>query len=350
MRRFSIVFGAFVTISIFVFVAVTTRQSDRSLPAEIIMMTALVPGCGNEIIETGEECDGTALAQATCQTKGFSSGVLSCTQSCTFNTTACVATTNGGGSGGIREMGAQVIFAGSAYPTSKVTLLKDSQLITTTIADDLAHFQVSVSGLSAGMYTFALYSEDSKGNRSAIRTFPVTLTKNVLNKIDSIFLAPTLSGDKTEVRRGDPIIFFGQSAPRAQVTLEVHSDQPYFVNVPAARDGVYFYTFDSAPLELGQHAAQSRSATGTIMSPQSTAYGFTVGTKNVYGSSTALGCPKKGDVNRDCRVNLVDFSIAAFWYQQKLSPAFAVREKTYLNGDGKITLIDFSIMAFYWTG
>ena len=222
MRRFSIVFGAFVTISIFVFVAVTTRQSDRSLPAEIIMMTALVPGCGNEIIETGEECDGTALAQATCQTKGFSSGVLSCTQSCTFNTTACVATTNGGGSGGIREMGAQVIFAGSAYPTSKVTLLKDSQLITTTIADDLAHFQVSVSGLSAGMYTFALYSEDSKGNRSAIRTFPVTLTKNVLNKIDSIFLAPTLSGDKTEVRRGDPIIFFGQSASQNQPKVCTH--------------------------------------------------------------------------------------------------------------------------------
>ena len=152
------------------------------------------------------------------------------------------------------------------------------------------------------------------------------------------------------MRRGDPIIFFGQSAPLAQVTLEVHSDQPHFVKVPAARDGVYLYTFDTVVLELGQHVAQSRSATGTIMSPQSSEYGFTVGSKNVYGSTTAAVCPKKGDLNRDCRVNLVDFSITAFWYERTLSQSFAVREKMYLNGDGKISLVDFSIMAFYWTG
>lgn len=315
------------------------------------MMTAIVPGCGNGILEMGEECDGADLAHASCQTKGFSAGSLSCTMSCTFNTTACFQATSssstGGGGGG--DTGAQVILAGSAYPNSKVTVLKDAQVIATTIADDLAHFQVVVSNLSAGSYTFALYSEDSKKNRSALRTFPVTLTKNITDKIDSIFLAPTLVGDKTEVRQGDPIVFFGQSAPQALVTLEVHSNQPYFVKVPTARDGVYLYTFDSSPLELGQHEAQSRSATNTIMSPQSTAYDFMVGTKNVYGSTTAA-CPKKGDLNHDCRVNLVDFSIAAFWYNKPLSAPFAVREKNYLNGDGKISLVDFSIMAFYWTG
>lgn len=335
-----------------IFVAITSKQSGIPQVAEIIMMTAIVPGCGNEILEAGEECDGAALAGASCQTKGFSSGALSCTMSCTFNTTACVQTAGGGGGGGSSSTkgdGAQVVLAGSAYPNSRVTVLKDAQIIATTVADDLAHFQVVVSNLSTGRYTFSLYSEDVKGYRSALRTFPVLLTKDVLNKIDSIFLSPTIAGDKTEVRRGDPIVLFGQSAPYAQVTLEVHSDQPHFVKVPAARDGVYLYTFDSAPLELGQHAALSRAATGTIMTPQSSTYGFTVGTKNVYGSSTTP-CPKKGDLNRDCRVNLVDLSIAAFWYQQPLSPSFAVREKSVLNGDGKITLADFSIMAFYWTG
>jgi len=61
----------------------------RWMPAEIVMMTAVVPGCGNELIEVDEECDGSALAGATCQTKGFTGGVLTCTKSCLYNVTAC---------------------------------------------------------------------------------------------------------------------------------------------------------------------------------------------------------------------------------------------------------------------
>ena len=58
----------------------------------------------------------------------------------------------------------------------------------------------------------------------------------------------------------------------------------------------------------------------------------------------------KGDLNGDCRVNLVDFSIAAYWYTRTLSSDFALKEQEQLNGDSKISLIDFSIMAYYWTG
>jgi hypothetical protein len=49
-------------------------------------------------------------------------------------------------------------------------------------------------------------------------------------------------------------------------------------------------------------------------------------------------------------VDLVDFSIAAYWYKQPLSDAFKKIEKAELNGDGKVDLVDFSIMAYYWTG
>ena len=48
--------------------------------------------------------------------------------------------------------------------------------------------------------------------------------------------------------------------------------------------------------------------------------------------------------------NLVDFSIAGFWYKKPLSVIFVNTEKEKLNGDGKIDLVDFSIMAFNWTG
>jgi hypothetical protein len=61
-------------------------------------------------------------------------------------------------------------------------------------------------------------------------------------------------------------------------------------------------------------------------------------------------CSRIADFNGDCRVNIVDFSIVAFWYKRNLTDSFKVREKEHLNGDGVVSLVDFSIMAFHWTG
>ena len=48
--------------------------------------------CGNDVLETGESCDGSALGTATCQTVGnFTGGTLGCTGFCTFDTSQCVA-------------------------------------------------------------------------------------------------------------------------------------------------------------------------------------------------------------------------------------------------------------------
>jgi hypothetical protein len=61
-------------------------------------------------------------------------------------------------------------------------------------------------------------------------------------------------------------------------------------------------------------------------------------------------CPQKGDVNGDCRVNLVDFSITAYWYKRSVSTEFMGIEALQLSDDGLINLVDFSILAYYWTG
>lgn len=45
--------------------------------------------CGNGLINTGEECDGSDLNSKTCVTQGFASGTLSCTASCTIDSTGC---------------------------------------------------------------------------------------------------------------------------------------------------------------------------------------------------------------------------------------------------------------------
>jgi hypothetical protein len=74
--------------------------------------------------------------------------------------------------------------------------------------------------------------------------------------------------------------------------------------------------------------------------------GFIVSNKDVTKTKkgTCGGIP--GDISCDGTVNLVDFSILAYWYKLGTKPPVNVD----LNGDGKINLVDFSILAYHWTG
>jgi hypothetical protein len=51
--------------------------------------------CGNAILETGEDCDGSDLGGQSCPSLGFMFGTLACTPACTFDTSACSNCGNG---------------------------------------------------------------------------------------------------------------------------------------------------------------------------------------------------------------------------------------------------------------
>ena len=256
----------------------------------------------------------------------------------------------GGGAGGAAAGGSNVVnFMGRAYPSSVVTLLKDGQVAATTVAGGDANFAVSLSGLTAGSYVFSVFGTDNKSNTSPPLAFPLTVTEKVTINVTGIFIAPTIGTDKSEVKKGDNITFFGQSAPKTEITIAVNSNDEFFVKAPSDKDGIYLYAFDTSPLELGSHSAKSKAAISNEISSFGNAAGFIVGNKNV----AAVAIVKKflkGDLNNDGHVNLVDFSIAAYWYRRPLSAQFKPVEIERLNSDGKIDLVDFSIMAYYWTG
>ncbi len=254
----------------------------------------------------------------------------------------------GGGGGGIPYEGTSVIFSGRAYPGSTVTLLKDAQIAVKTVAGPDANFYISLSGLTGGNYIFSLYSEDREGRRSSLLSFPVSVTSGATTKVSGIFISPTIAVDKSEVKRGDDIAIFGQSAAQTEITIAVASEEEIFVKTPSDKDGVYLYNFDTSIIDYGSHFTKSKAAFKGEISSFGLAVGFLVGTKNVFAKLAK--CPPKADLNNDCRVNLVDFSIAAYWYKRPLSVAFKAVEGEKLNGDGKIDLVDFSIMAYYWTG
>jgi hypothetical protein len=45
--------------------------------------------CGNDVVDQGEDCDGTDLGGSTCDSLGFAGGDLACAGDCTFDTAAC---------------------------------------------------------------------------------------------------------------------------------------------------------------------------------------------------------------------------------------------------------------------
>jgi hypothetical protein len=253
----------------------------------------------------------------------------------------------GGGGGAVTPPPAvaTVIFSGRAYPESTVTLLVDAQVTRTVAADINGNFTMTITGLAAGNYGFSLYSDDAAGNRSAPAAFPTSLTSGATTTIGSIFIAPTLALDKSEVKPGEKVVVSGQSAPNGQVTIVIDPGQQVVAQVTADAAGAYRYNFDTAPLKNGQYSFASKSTLGNETSPFGRSAAFIVGA----ASKPPAKCGR-GDLNCDGRVNLVDFSIAAYWYKRTLSTAFKVIEKDRLNGDGKIDLTDFSIIAYYWSG
>ncbi len=251
---------------------------------------------------------------------------------------------NGGGPGFVINPVTSVTFSGWAYPLSQVSVLKDGQLAVSTIAGPDAKFTVTISNLSSGNYNFSVFSEDNNGLKSTLFTFPTYISAGASTQVSGIFLAPTIDVDKSVIKKGETLTIFGQSVPNAQISVTVNSETEHFLLTRTNNSGTYLVQFDTSVLEFGEHVTKSKSSLVDEVSSFSKTVNFHVGTKTVekkMGDTSIF----IADFNGDTNVNLVDFSIMAFWYKRDNPPT-----EIDLNGDQKIDLIDFSIMAFYWTG
>lgn len=220
-------------------------------------------------------------------------------------------TPGGGGGGGSISSPTEVKFSGTAYPSSKVYIVKDGTVAATTVADPGAKFAVTVGNIESGSYIFSVYGEDAKGRKSTSYSFPVLVTSGTSVTFGGMFLSPTIDTDKIEVKQGDPITIFGQSAPNAEVSIVVHSEGEHIKRIPTDSSGGYLLRFDSAPLEIGNHITKSAGILPADVSLFSNSAAFRVGYTNIAKDENA--CSRlRGDLNCDGKVNLVDFSIMAF--------------------------------------
>ena len=237
------------------------------------------------------------------------------------------------------------VFSGKAYPGSEVILLKDGQTAGTVRADTAGNFSLSVGALSTGDYLFSLYARDYTGRSSRLISFSVSVVFGITTTIRNVIVPPTISADKRQVAKGESVDLFGQSVPAADIVILVQTPTgEFFVQSVADQGGRYRYSLDTLPLEFGEYSATAlASLEGSFSDIASAVVNFTVAAETILEEPFA--CPVKGDLDGDCFVNLVDFSILIFWFDRPNVPS-----RVDLSGDGKADLVDFSIMAFYWTG
>ncbi|MCB9594014.1 MAG: hypothetical protein H6719_14870 [Sandaracinaceae bacterium] len=65
----------------------TRRPTDGGVDAA--PDAALLPRCGDGLVDPGEDCDGFDLGGATCESEGFDPGALRCDDACHFETSRC---------------------------------------------------------------------------------------------------------------------------------------------------------------------------------------------------------------------------------------------------------------------
>jgi hypothetical protein len=236
------------------------------------------------------------------------------------------------------------IFRGRAYPQSFVAILKNGLIVNELPANSDGTFEVPVNNIKPGTYTFGIRAKDKNGLLSSVLSYTIYIVANVETEVNNIFIPPTLTTDKIEVKKGDSVIFSGSSFPRAELTLNIFAKSGVIKTAKANDAGLWAYSFSTVGLEFGDYNSKATAKIGTVSSLYSSPVSFTVGTANRIRGKVS---PVKNhcDLNNDSRVNLLDFSIMAFWYKRLGFPA-----KVDLNSDSRVNLTDLSILAYCWTG
>ncbi len=239
------------------------------------------------------------------------------------------------------------IFKGSSYPGSIISLLKNGVILAEIPANPDGTFEIHVRNLNPGTYSFGIRAEDSSGLQSKLLVFTIYVSSAVATIVEGIFIPPTITSDLIEVRKGDQITFLGRSVPNTEVRLSLTLNGELIKKVRAGTDGSWIYIVDSSELDMGDYFAKARSLTNNDISLYSDEVLFRVGDTNRIRPkiSSLSGFRKRCDLNDDGRVNLLDFSIMAFWYKRLTFPP-----KVDLNSDKNVNLTDLSILAYCWTG
>jgi hypothetical protein len=249
-----------------------------------------------------------------------------------------------GGGGGIFLGKADVTFTGSTFPLGAVTLLKDNKTEFEFTSETGGGYSVIRYGYERGPQSFSLYAVDPKGRRTSTYTGTVYLIANTNNLVGPVYLSPTVSIASSTVDLGSSVRVEGLASPNLSVEVFLEKQggkgESSIVRAIASTSvtGAWSVELPTTGLSRGTYQVKARTVVSSrdqsIYSPL--AY---VG----IGETPSPDFGLRADLNKDKKVNLVDFSILLFNWKSDDPVAD-------INQDGDVNLTDFSIMLFQWTG
>jgi len=234
-----------------------------------------------------------------------------------------------------------VIFQGRAYPDAFLTLLKNGAVAATFQAAPSGIFEQVLTGVRVGTYVFEILAEDTEGRQSVPFGFTLFIPGGTTATISRIFIPPTISISETEVRQGETISITGQAFPKSQVTIFIDLGD-IIREAIADLQGKWNVVLDTVDREEGMHTVKAKAL---FFDGEQTEFSQTLSFFIVSRIPVPAVC-QGADLNFDGVVDLIDFSILLFFWQQD-DPENVCAD---MNGDGIVDIIDFSIMMFFWTG
>lgn len=253
-----------------------------------------------------------------------------------------VTVSPGGGSIVLPPNKSGVGFSGYAYPRGRVVLLKNSVFIESVIADETGFFSLSTAEPYNSAHIYTLYADDINQERSLLLNYPLVLSTATFTQISNILFAPTVVTDKIESQASESVIIEGYARPQKTiiVTIKENSLVKKIYEVITNEFGKYSFTISLNSFPDATYIISAKYKNDERISKLAT---MIVGKKTISRESDLA--PLVGDCTLDKKINLVDFSILAYWYGRDNPPVCIDTNK-----DGTVNLVDFSILAYYWTG
>ncbi len=235
-----------------------------------------------------------------------------------------------------------VTISGSASPGGRITVLKDGTNVGTVLVAANGTFTITPPAFERGTYTFSTYVTDRSGRRSSSHASTMSFGQGTNNTISNIIIPPTIVTDNESVGTNDTVRVYGEGVPGATIELLIDGAKKFSASttksVAGSQDGLWEISFPASALTRGTHILRARAAIpGRTTSSASTVILLGV------GEDPNPRAPGNADLNRDGKVNLVDFSILLSNWQTD-------DEIADINADGTVNIADFSIMLFQWTG
>jgi|GEM_PF-413791 len=239
---------------------------------------------------------------------------------------------------------AQVKISGLTAPRSTVTAIVDGKIAQNTTADTNGTFNVTLSAIARGAYTFGIYSTDSNKIKSSTFSTSFTVTGARESALSNILLAPTVQATPNPVNPGQVATLSGYTVPNAVVSIENQKDGNNATlkqfTAQSNGSGLWSVSVDTTGYQSGTYKARAKVATQDGIVSSFSAY-------TTYGVGQSATKTLNSDLNRDGKVNLTDFSILLFWWSTNGGTSDPSAD---INTDGKVNLTDFSILLFNWTG